>query len=88
MPEKQHRRPPTINEQDILRLVHVASDRVALMPVFFNGEQRFALVLIEENEAGKYVRLLAVLTLPEDQVLNSQGVAGSFTPPVPQASLN
>jgi hypothetical protein len=83
-----HRRPPTKEEQDILTLVHAVPQGVALMPIFFNGQERFGLVLVRQNAAGQYVQLLAVLPTVGDQILNGEGKPGSFTPPVAQNTLN
>ena len=83
-----HRRPPTREEQNTLMLIHAAPGGVALMPIMFNGQERFGLILVHQGEAGQYVQLLAVLPVPEDTTLNAQGNPSSSSPPVPRKHLN
>jgi len=81
-------RPPTEEEIEVLGLVSRQTEKLAVMPVFFNGQERFALVLLNKNEAGMYVKLLAVLPIPSDEISDGKGAPASHQPPVLQKNIN
>lgn len=83
-----HRRPPTEEEQNILMMVNAAHNGVALMPIIFNGEERFGLIVVHHRAGSQYVQLLAVLPVAGDTILNGAGAPGSFLPPVPRSQSN
>ena len=87
--EKKHpvtRPPPAPSEREffVLHAVRHFSDRIVLLPVKVNGEERFALALLCHNTSGElYLRVLANLLQPTDEVLDSEGCPGyNKTPPV------
>lgn len=87
--ESEKKRPvnelaPTEREFFVLHAVRHFSDRIVLMPVVVNGEPRIALALLCQNSDGElYLRVLANLLQPSDEVLDTEGCTGyNKTPPV------
>jgi hypothetical protein len=78
---------PTEREFFVLHAVRHFSDRIVLLPVRVNGQARFALGLLCQNTAGElYIRVLANLLQPSDEVLDTEGCPGyNKTPPVKKA---
>lgn len=82
-------RPPTPMELGALQVIHKMTDRIVLVPVVFNGEPRYALALLgQENGGEQYVQILATLLLPTDEVLDSRGGAGYNKTPPPKKDMN
>lgn len=80
-------RDPTTSEVEILTALREA-ENVSLMPIVFNGQGRFGLVLVEENAAGKYVRLIAILPLATDVIADMSGTTPLPNPPTAPRQLN
>lgn len=78
MPELK--KPQAVDIEKV-QLIRAAPESVTLMPIFFNGQARLALVLPMVNNQGPYVRLLAILPVSEDVIENGLGQPASFTPP-------
>lgn len=72
--DKKHSRPVLPEEVEALRLA--SSGTLALTPVFFNGQERYALVTLEHSKDGVLVHVLGVVTLSTDEVLDASGRAG------------
>lgn len=87
---KKHTRKPTPTELGVLQIVHDATDRVVLTPVFVNGEERFALAVVCKTPADGqlYLRILAHLPLPSDVVLDACGLPGYSKLPPSTTDLN
>lgn len=83
-----HNRPISAQDHSALLLIQQNVGRVVLTPVFLNGEARQAFAIVEENEAGIYLRILGVALNPGDTVQDKLGQPGSFTPPVLKSALN
>lgn len=77
---KLHRRSFSARELEVLRLVKESSSHVTMMPIFFNGEERFGLGVFVTTTSGTYFRLLTVLAEPSDQILSAEGVEASPRP--------
>lgn len=84
----EHSRDPDAEEMDVLVSIHKTPEKVALMPVFFNGQERFALVLLCTNSSGNYIRVLAILTNNNDALLNGKGDPAAVSPPMNRGQLN
>ena len=70
-------RHPTERELWVLRALSWMSDRIVLVPIIFNGQERFGIALLSESSNGEqYVQVLASLFMPTDEVLDSRGLPG------------
>jgi len=79
---------PSDLDLEALRIINIAGSRMALMPVIFNGESRTGIVLPVTNTKMPYVKLIAILPRPEDQIVNLDGKTASTRPPLPKTQLN
>jgi len=84
----KHNRPVTENDRELLIRLQAGAKEVVLTPVFHNGEARQAFAILEENEAGVYLRLLGVALNPTDSTLDKLGHAAAFHPPTAPEVLN
>lgn len=87
--KKKHDREPTPRELQVLKLIHQHPDRVVLVPVIINGEERYSLGFLRQNSDGSvYCDVLASVLTPNDTVLDSAGMPGHQSAPSLKKDLN
>jgi hypothetical protein len=69
-------------------LLHKYPSQVVLVPVFFNGQPRQALALLENGPAGVHVRVLSVMLNSDDTLLDKLEHPASFAPPGSKETAN
>lgn len=89
------KRLPTKRSLDTLRGLSLRqtgagpSPELGLMPVVFNGEERFALVAFYPEDSGVHIRVLAIMPAGTDTILGGDGVKLPIEdPPSLNAKLN
>ena len=64
--------PPGPADIAVFQAIHTFADRIVLVPVVVNGQERFALALLCQGESGdRYLQILAYLARPTDVVLST-----------------
>lgn len=84
----EHNRPVLPQDRESLVLLHQHIAKLVVTPVFLNGQARMALAILEENEAGSYLRVIGFLLNPGDETVDKLGNPSYFTPPSPAGTSN
>lgn len=72
-----HTRIPSIQDRNALGLANRGDGRVALAPIFFNGQARVAIVYVHANNGHPIMQILGICPGPEDQLTDIQGLPAS-----------
>lgn len=63
---------PTPHELAALQSLTQAN-HVGLMPVKFNGQDRFAIILVHQGPNGPFVQIVGILPRIDDELIDPQG---------------
>lgn len=73
-------REPTPHEMAAMQSLTQAN-HIAMMPVKFNGTDRYAIILIHQGPEGPFVQIIGILPLPSDELIDPQGNKSVTTVP-------
>lgn len=80
-------REPTPQEMAAFQSLGLASN-IGIMPVKFNGQDRFAIIIVHDGPQGKFIQLVGILVNDTDEILDPQGNKSVTAPPQDLAKSN
>ena len=80
-------REPTAHELAALQSL-TKTNHVGTMPVKFNGEDRYAIVIMHQGSQGPFVQIVGILPSENDELVDSAGNKSVTTIPGTTEKLN
>jgi hypothetical protein len=66
-------RDPTPHEIAALQSLMRANDNIGIMPVKFNGQDRYAIALLHESPQGQFIQIVGILPTVDDELISVHG---------------